>query len=595
MVSDGQTPAKTALSSLLSAYKITRFVYVDDYFANDPNEDVENIIGKFQHALENSQDDARKIVPLPWSVADEDIWKIELRNHWDAASNEEKLRINQSLSDLLNPRSEKDKIAIDGLQSLIEGLCEYRPIRPSEWNKQREQILAEVSEQGRALCLFDQDLSAETGFTSTGSFSGGGLVKELTEDSRSTHHIVCGIFTHKINAAEEEYDYQQTFADANQVDGLDTHKYLPLAKSRIGDPIQFADGIKKLLLNELSHKRKKSALGVLETAHGKAKEAIEKLDVFAFDRMVLKAAVKANEDIWEIDTILRLYQIHQVDATRTELYNPDTAKALNGIVAQIRPISDVETIKDDYTLPRVRKVRKAELYESSDLIRHRPLETGDVFELTTGGKIEHYLLLTQPCDLAVRLNGSRVNEIVSLIPIVCENSTSSKGKDKTEWHNYWSTQALLDSFCEDAKQLAILQFKRAVSVRASVLDLAILNANGECNIDIMNTEAIPGYLTTGWQKRLESVQAEFRKLSATLNEYKNLLSSKDEGAARDLLISAIPQFSFPQIFPEIPYENGVFNFQLKRISRYRQPYAEAVLKLFTQYLSREARALDFAS
>ena len=43
-----------------------------------------------------------------------------------------------------------------------------------------------------------------------------------------------------------------------------------------------------------------------------------------------------------------------------------------------------------------------------------------------------------------------------------------------------------------------------------------------------------------------------------------------------------------------PYNNGVFNFGLKRIGRIRQLGAERLLKLYTQYLSRDADEVDFA-
>jgi hypothetical protein len=204
------------------------------------------------------------------------------------------------------------------------------------------------------------------------------------------------------------------------------------------------------------------------------------------------------------------------------------------------------------------------------------------------------MLLAQPCDLAIRLDGNRTNEIVSLIPITAESYSSKEIKSTIWWRNFWGTRVVLDNFSDDLESLSILHFKRAISVRAEVLDLASLNSDGECKIDIGADVTIPNHLTKGWKLRLDKVKQEFINLGKILEEYKTLLAKHQNNDKNRLLAPVFPQYSIPSIFPKIPYTDGVFDFKLKRIERFRQPDAEGLLKSYTQYLSRDAKALDFA-
>jgi len=582
-----------ALQSLLEAGNVHRAVYIDDVFAFRGEVDVEQALGWFSQALTKSEEKTLALVRVTYPVPDDDIWRIEFREKWDKLSTDERENVVNGLSDVLNSQLTKDKKAASELRQLFPAEFDYREISPSVWMSQKNQILADTPENSRVVCLFDQDLSAQTGFTSTGALSGGGLLKDLI-DSDDEHNLLCGILSHTISSIEAEHDYHRTFATDYQIGELDPPKYLPLAKSRLNEPIQFVDGFKKLLLHNLGESIKKSALEVLEAAHTTAIEKILSLDIYAFDRMVLKAAYQANE--WEIEAIVRLFQIYQRNDVRLRLADPGVADSLNSLIINARPTSQVETVVEEYIYPRVRKIRREELYAKAELIRHRPIETGDIFVSYAGtNRQKSYILLAQPCDLAVRLKGTRIQGFVSLVPIVGENDKYGTKQTRSKWQEFWSTRAVIDNFFDDPKLLAVLEFKGAIAVKTAVLDLSVLNLDGYCKIDIHKV-VVPNHLTEGWKTLLKHWVEFYTQIDAKVKRIKELFDIPElTGAQNELWEAALPEFSFPVALPNVQYESGKFDFGLRRIERYRQPGADGLLKSFTQFLSREAKEFDFAS
>lgn len=590
----GTELAKEAFQNLLDSGNISRAVYIDDVFAFQDEVDVEQVLGWFSQALTKSPEKTLALVSVVYPVPDDDIWRIQFREKWNQLNSDEKANVVNGLSDVLNSQLSKDKEVALRLRQLFPAEFPYFEVSPSVWMKQKNQILADIPENSRVICLFDQDLSAESGFTDTGAFSGGGLLKDLI-DSHNESNLLCGILSHTIASIEAEYNYHENFALEYQIGELHPQKFLPLAKSRLSEFIEFVDGFKKLLLHELCETIKQSALEVLDEAHKTAIGKIRTLDIYAFDRVILKAAHQANE--WEIETIVRLFQIYQQNDVRLRLTDPDTANSLCDLITKARPTSQVKTVAEEHIYPRVREIRREELYEKAELIRHRPMETGDIFVCKDGtDQQEFYILLAQPCDLAVRLNGTRTQKFVSLIPIVRENDNYTKKKTRSKWQDFWSTRAIIDNFFDDPKLLAVLEFKDAIAVKTAVLDLAVLDSGGFCKIDIHNV-IVPDHLTDGWKILLKNWIDFYIQLDTSLQQIKKLLDGSElDGEVRDMLWEAtLPEFYFSGVLSKVKYNNGIFDFGLRRVERYRQPCADGLLKSYTHFLSREAKEFDFTS
>lgn len=587
--------AAVALEQLIKAANISRTVYVDDIFAFQDDIEVEQAIGWFAQALAMSQDRSLALMQVTFRGPDDDIWRQEFRDKWERLTRDERIAITNGISGILNSQLKRDNVVASKLKQLFPSEFDYREVSPSSWNQNKHEMLADESDDSCIICLFDLDLSADSGFSSTGAMSGGGLLKELLASQRGSK-VFCGIFSHTIASIEDEGDYLQEFISSYGIDEPDTNRFLPLAKARLGDPMKFVDGFKKLLLHETCEIIKGYVLEILDDAHKAAVEKVRSLDVYAFDRMVMKTAYRENES--EADIVIRLFQIFQRSNVRSQVLSLGSSSGLNERIAAARPLSEVKTIEEEFVYPQVRQIRIDELYENSDLTRNQPLAIGDIFVSLngTGAESKSYVLLAQPCDLAVRQDGSRVQSFVSLIPI--KKVSIGYGKDENNnrlWSkNFWSTRALIDNFFPTSDDLAILEFKNAISVRIDVLDLAVLNPDGRCRIDLKDT-SIPNQLTDGWKKRLQKCMAFFNDVNSRLEIIRNMGNAKDsQRLQNDILKYIFPTSSAQAKLPKVIYDDGTFDFYLLRKRRYRQPGADHLLTSFTQYLSRAAKDFDFA-
>ncbi|MCK4541625.1 MAG: hypothetical protein KAU17_05240, partial [Spirochaetales bacterium] len=206
----GTKPAKEALQSLLKSGNISRAVYIDDVFAFQGEVDVEQALGWFSEALAKSSEKTLALVTVTYPVPDDDILRTEFREKWNHLSLEKKADVVNGLSEVLNSQLGKDKDMASKLKQLFPVEFDYREVSPSVWMKQKNQILADIPENSRVICLFDQDLSAESGFTDKGSLSGGGLLKDLV-DSHDKSNLLCGILSHTIDSIKAEHNYRETF------------------------------------------------------------------------------------------------------------------------------------------------------------------------------------------------------------------------------------------------------------------------------------------------------------------------------------------------------------------------------------------------
>lgn len=578
---DNEATAKaaSAIQNLLAQGRVQTVVYIDDLFTQQAPIGVEQIIGWFTQALAESKLRVLDIIDVTYPAPDDYIWQSELRNSWEKLSPLEQAEVASKIRDVLSIDGNEvsDKTYATHVRSLFPAKFDYREMPPSQWVKERDAILAELSEGKCMVFLFDQDLSADSGFTKSGTQSGMGLLQSLVT-SVSPEKVVCGILSHIIPSVDDEYQFHLKFAHDNELKVSSQDDYLLLTKQRIKVPSQFADGIKKLLLNRTCHLLKAYALDLLDSAHGAGRKKILDIDVYAFDRVVFKAAQKANDDTWEMDTLVRLFQIFQRYEVQARLKSDEHAEALENRLTYARAISSVNTLIEEDTYSRVRALRKIELYQSDQQLKHRPIEMGDIFRFTVSQEHRHYILLAQPCDLAVRRDGKRSQKIVTLAPISIPNEAtfpaaqsragdpdSEQHTDPSYYRNFWRTRCELDGYCDNRTAMAVVEFKKAVWVLLEVLDLAVLDPEGRCLIDLSDAK-IPTHLTLGLQKRLRKVITSYKEQDRKLQELNTDLSSISNEETRNRLTSDfLPKPILLDNSMQVEYKSGFFNFGIARV------------------------------
>jgi hypothetical protein len=588
--------ARQAIGNILQVLKITRVVYIDDVF--EEKQSIAKIIGWFAEAYSKSPAETSTLVPeIPFGAPDE-VWRQELSTQWEKLNSDKRKEIIARLLEMCGNQLAADFEAASKMKGLFPRNANFTELSPSLWEQQKSLILGGASTETRILCLFDQDLSEGSGFTSSGARSGIGLLQDVVNRDVVRSSVICGLVTHTITSLESEMIEWRRLAEENK---LGLNQFLPLAKIRLADdasPLLFADGIKKTTLNTFCEELKTTAIDILREAHKDAVGKLLELDVYDFDYMILQASFLEGE--WEADTLIRIFHIFQQDSMRQLMLDPKRSKSFNRTVETARSISAVDTIggSDQHGYPwNVRRIRQSELYEEGNLIRHLPLQVGDIFELQVDDKTsQFFVLLAQPCDLMVRKNGARDVGGDILIPLVPIVARISYKEAESKRQQYLQKQALMHYFYPDSNDVAVLRFPEAHWINIDVLDLTVLDPEGICRLDLKKENALPPQFTVGWKIRITELVKKFESCGHCLEGLKGSIDTiKDESTRKTLWQSVMPRASLTNCgFPSEPYSNGVFDFELRRIKRYRQPGADRLLKAYTRYLSRDADELDFA-
>jgi hypothetical protein len=444
--------ARSSLDKLLLELSVGKVVVVDDFFEKEF--DHETIIGwlsipdsEIPEALSSKFEEIDFTNP--------EVWKRQFSEFWDNLDGDKKKDLALLVSEKLGKSLEDDRKIDQNLVALFGSkvVC----LSPSDWEAKKGEYFKATNATEKLLCIFDQDLSLSKGFTSEGSKSGVGLIQEVKGAIPETS--LCCLLTHTIQSIDLEMEHWKKLSSSI---GLDLREFIPLAKLRLANdnhPLIFVDGIKKAALNRYFEDLKKVTKEIIEKSNQGAIENFEEIDPYDFDAIVLQAAMADGS--WEVDAILRVYQILHKDHVLTHFLKPETQSSIKDNVVSARKISSVKLPEIATRFPQTRPLRKQELYQDSGLLIHSPLEVGDIFQL--GDTQKFYILLSQPCDLMVRNdNGERKNLTANLIKI-SRRETKEITKLKTErpdsFINLWKTRAELSYFFDSTKYQAIVSFE----------------------------------------------------------------------------------------------------------------------------------------
>jgi hypothetical protein len=577
-----------AIQTLIQHFQINRVIYVDDYF--EERFEVEPMIGWLSDQQNDNLPQAQEIFTgIPFD-ADHDIWAQAFRNYWGnlRSANQKEIAIN--VARILGKSLSQDNIVVGKFPGIFPGEIQVVLLSPTQWMIQKEDLLLSVSPQAKAMCFFDQDLSWARGFTDTGPRSGIGLVQEIIQHGNHDN-VICCLLTHTITSLDGEMDAWRHLAKSNS---LKLHEFLPLAKLRLSNgesPVLFADGLKKAALNLHVENIKKIAINIVKKGSQLAIQEFQNLDVYDFDQMVLQSSY--DDGVWEAETLMRIYQIFQKDSFTRAMLGLGNSRKMAQNFELARRLNEVDLngiLK--YGYPQVKPIRRKELFEENNVLLHSPLETGDIFSSLDEQKL--FVLLGQPCDLLMRKDGARNNPNLAVPLVLIEKESATKKFASS----YWKTHAKLDYYFVDRQNIAIISFAKSFHVDVEVLDLAVIHTLGLCEIDIRKQKRrMPSNrFTPGWIIRTRKLIETFSNYEQDLKTFKtHLRNITDQDIQRKIWQAAMPKISITDLgLAVVPYENGVFNFGLKRIGRIRQPGAERLLKSYTQYLSRDADEVDFA-
>lgn len=445
------------------------------------------------------------------------------------------------------------------LRRLQEILKSHQPeqLTPDQWQARSGELIERAKSQP-TLFLVDERLGHGR--------RGGRLVTDLLP--RGTEGCFFCILTNEINDIRDEFDYWQTMCNTYGVEpgqvGIVAKRYLT------HDPDGFARMLKiSLTAGEVKEVRDR----VLDAARSGLSEALTRFD--ELDLQTLTSLVFSSskvEGAWELETILRVVKAFVRDSIDNRVYGDQNVVRA---VKEIAAAASVDTGDDERLKASAFEIQHLERYVTGDyLSKHRiALANGDIFEVNDmEGHTSLWVLVAQPCDLAIRSDGKRSGSPthLSILPV-----------EQTEKVPRGANVELLH-YLPPGTDRAFVRLAVPSHVPTAILDLAAFSATGAA-VWTRGSEA-DAMQVVGWTRRAAKVYNHF-DIALQRQDYLNVVHGR-------ICELRVPAAERPEIRPS--RVGNTIKYPIRRIGRLRERQAETVLQAFGLALSRTAEAHDLA-
>jgi hypothetical protein len=188
----------------------------------------------------------------------------------------------------------------------------------------------------------------------------------------------------------------------------------------------------------------------------------------------------------------------------------------------------------------------------------------------------------------VRADGKRVRENNFKVAVLCPLTLDGTEIDAEPAHLSYK----LTHFGLHGEHRAAALLKRATVANLSVLDLAVFNKDGRCEIAPATAPDGTVGLTRAWQARSLQLTKHFKRTAKQIEDAR--VKFGDEVAA--LVAEAVlPRVGMSTQLTQLgSYAGNSFGYPIRRTCHVRDPGAASLLAAFSSYLSRDAFEHDFA-
>lgn len=448
-------------------------------------------------------------------------------------------------------------------------------LTPAEFINQYNMSQLPLSETNQLLILMDMYLN-------DGDPKGG---MRLLSQFKDQDYVACGLFSNRFNI-EEEINQWKNCDKANNI--------YPLAKKRVytKDGQDLLCGLENVIWLRQISDIKNNVCGMYKDALSEAQEDIKSLDPASFDLSIIHTS--KDEGCWEFDTmkrIIRLFVNYHIEELLINKAHFSTIQKQTKLLKEIGDISNCSAPPDTEI---IKKLHKSEVYENINYVNstYSQICNGDIFEIENRNKKELYMLSCQPCNLELRGDTLRKSSefvyILPIEPIVKETENGQKNRQKFI--------SPLQNINETERKCVNLACGKRINPQ--ILDLVCYNKRGEARININKRSSdLEGatLMQDNMLRHYDSIKKNISKYVNMIQEVNSiLLYFKKESRPIILKLLKKPfEMSEERLLDPICSGNDI-NFKIKRVARYREPYAQIILQDFKDYQSRQALPNDFS-
>ena len=317
----------------------------------------------------------------------------------------------------------------------------------------------------------------------------------------------------------------------------------------------------------------RSIRGAMEDNLESAVEALATQSVYDLDRVVFQNSL--DEGASELDVLTRILLLRQRVAVDTALAAGADYFDLLSKLRALRQLAGALSHEGHTNSALLEQWRRDEVCDPGERLNpaHSPLTCGDLF--MRSGSPEVFILLGQPCDLAVRQTGERHTHEAIFVRAK-KWDPAKELEDKRGFigsaHHFFPIPALP----LPGNDYWRLDFRKWASVNLRLLDFSVFSGNGAVRLNV--TVDPPVFLLPGWKKLLERARSKISAAAAGIvpAEYASLSLS-----------SQLKQTIASRIGDEV-------TLTYSRVGRLRAPWAVAAFAAFASYQARAAFDHDFA-
>jgi hypothetical protein len=573
--SKNEAQAKNAIFSFLTELGVDKIIYVDDRCSIHELKEV--FVGGVK-ALYDEKPDALDFLEwtLPVSVFNNKITEI-----WDAADDDRKREFFTKLLVYQNNQDDIDN-SIAPLTLKVHLKDKIDLLSPTEWVLQKDQIIQLIKDGNKILFLFDIEFKYAP---LADQRDGKDLAVELLSHAEISKNIYCGIFSH-LFSLEEENDKRNEFCKTHHLNKLN---FYTISKKRFNDGGYLpglAEGIRNTLLINEVESLKERASKIISNANKDALIEIKKLTPESFNHIIQKSSL--YEGAWEMATLLRLNNIITSDKALRKLLISKNRANINEDLAKIRKIENISTGGQTPTnKSEVKELREKEIFVGKDILNqlHYPVSNGDIFNINS----KEYILLAQPCNLALRKGGARDRKYDTGFLIPLEKIDQAKFDEYKK--GQLSTLELIENPDMSGGELKIAKFSEFLPVSLLPLDLTVFNEDGKASIDLSQIEHQSKTIQASWKLRYKKVHKELQDYKKSVTTYLKLRSTTKTNLKSTIYYGGI--FKNYNIDNTNALKGNKLLFDITRVLHYKAPYSSDLLQKFMQYLSRNAFDHDF--